>query len=252
MKRWLIPILLLLSFGGYAQWNPAAHLPINDALGQAQQAPIDGRSMFYISSPPKWRPYQSTAEVLSTLTTTASRFGNFIIIVDSGGSLQSNGTFLNGHNTYWMFADSTTNAGLIKLNLLGNAVLPSNLIDSIYRITDSTLGFKELGGDTGSVLLRGTAAGGISSLSFTAPTSLFVSPVTFSSTGGAWTGALATANQSAGTFFAGPATGGLGQPLFRQIAISDLPTNIPNGNLANSSIALNQDNIGTSPGWATT
>src|SRR6202453_725275 len=197
MKRWLIPILLLLSFGGYAQWNPAAHLPINDALGQAQQAPIDGRSMFYISSPPKWRPYQSTAEVLSTLTTTASRFGNFIIIVDSGGSLQSNGTFLNGHNTYWVFSDSTGNGGLVKLNLFGNLALPQNLIDSIYRVNDSTLGFQELGGYSGTVLLRGTAAGGISSLSLTAPTSLFVTPVTFTNTAGAWTGTMTAVNQSA-------------------------------------------------------
>jgi hypothetical protein len=118
----LMIILMLAFFNGYTQsWNPAIHIPINDALGQSQQAPIDGRSMFYSLSPIKWRPYQSTNEVLSTLTTTASRFGNFIIIVDSGGVLQNDGTFLNGHNVYYMFADSTTNGGLVKLNLFGTS-----------------------------------------------------------------------------------------------------------------------------------
>ena len=252
MKKALLAILILVAFRGYGQYNPSLHIVVNDALSPAQATPTDSRSMFYDGANFVYRPYQNTAEVLSYLNLQKYRFGNFIIVIDSGGSLQSNGTYLNGTNTFWMFKDSTGNGGLIKLNLLGNAVLPSNLIDSIYRITDSTLGFKELGGYAGSVLLRGTAAGGITSLSLSTPTSLFVSPVNFTNTSGAWVGSLATANQSAGTFFAGPATGGLGQPLFRQIAISDLPTNIPNGNLANSSITLNQDNTGTSPGWATT
>lgn len=116
-------LLLFFNTGAFAQtWNPAIHVTINDAIGQAQAAPVEGRSMFWDGSNFLYRAYNGTTEVLSYLNTTASRTGNFIIVVDSGGTLQSNGIYLNPHNTYYMFADSTTNGGLKKLNLLGSGL----------------------------------------------------------------------------------------------------------------------------------
>src|SRR6202000_2772934 len=102
----LVPILILISLRGYAQtWNPSIHVTVNDAIGQSQAAPIDGRTMLWDGNNFLYRPFASTSEVLSYLPTNASRFGNSIIVVDSGGTLQSNGIFLNPHNTFYMFAD---------------------------------------------------------------------------------------------------------------------------------------------------
>ena len=45
-------------------------------------------------------------------------------------------------------------------------------------------------------------------------------------------------NQTANTLFAGPTTGAAAAPTFRSMVVADLPTNIPNANLANSSITV--------------
>lgn len=119
-------ILLAISFCGYTQtYNPSAHVVVNDAVGPAQATPIDSRSMFYDGTNFLYRPYQNTSEVLSYLNLAKYRTGNFIITVDSGGTLQFNGTYLNGHNTFYMFADSTGNANLVKLNLFGTGGVTS-------------------------------------------------------------------------------------------------------------------------------
>lgn len=116
----LLAVLILISFCGYGQsYNPSKHVVVNDAIAPAQATPIDGRMMFYDSANFLWRSFQSTSEVLSTLSLSKYRFGNSIIVVDSGGTLQSNGTFLNPTNTFYMFKDSTGNGGLIKMNLFG-------------------------------------------------------------------------------------------------------------------------------------
>lgn len=118
----LLAVLILTSFSGYGQtFNPSLHVVINSAMGEAQAAPLDARSMFYDGTNFIYRSYQSTSEVLSYLNLSKYRYGNFIIIVDSGGTLQSNGTYTNPHNVYYMFADSTTNGGLVKLNLFGTS-----------------------------------------------------------------------------------------------------------------------------------
>lgn len=103
-------------------YAPSAHVQVNDAVAPAQATPLEARSMFFDGSNFVYRAYQSTSEVLSYLNTTASRTGNFIIIVDSGGTLQGNGTYLSPHNTYYMFADSTTSGQLKKMNLFGTGV----------------------------------------------------------------------------------------------------------------------------------
>jgi len=124
-------------------------------------------------------------------------------------------------------------------------------VDTVYRLTDSTLAFK-INGISYSVLLRGTAAGGINSLVLSVPSALFTTPVTFSNTGGAWTGTLSTPNQSANAFFAGPSIGSPAQPAFRQLATADLPTGIPNGNLATPYLNFGIGTSGSDVNWNAT
>jgi hypothetical protein len=122
-------------------------------------------------------------------------------------------------------------------------------VDSMYRVNDSTIGFR-INGIPYTTLLRGTAAGGISSLVLTVPTTIFSSPVTFTSSGGAWTGLLALQTQSANAFFAGPVSGSATTPTFRAMVIADLPTGIPNANLANSTIGITTDATTSSIGFS--
>lgn len=121
-------------------------------------------------------------------------------------------------------------------------------VDTLYRLNDSTIQYI-LNGRIYNLLIRGTAAGGISSLVFTVPTVLYNSPVTFSNSGGAWTGTLALLNQNPNFFFAGPTTGGAAAPSFRLIGIGDLPVNIPNAYLQNSTIGFVLGSSGTDVGW---
>lgn len=119
-KKHLFTALLLLSaFVSFGQYTPGSHVVVNDAVAPAQPTPLDARSMFYDGTNFLYRAYNGTAEVLTYLNTTAYRSGHFIIVVDSGGSLQSNGTYIGGYNTFYMFKDSTTAGGLVKMNLFG-------------------------------------------------------------------------------------------------------------------------------------
>jgi hypothetical protein len=133
-NKYLSPFLFLLilfSLKGYGQtYNPSIHVVVNDAISPAQATPTDSRSMFYDATNFVYRPYQSTSEVLSYLNLSKYRTGNFLIVIDSGGTLQSNGTFLNGTNTIWMFRDSTTNSALIKLNIFNTGACSGCLLAS--------------------------------------------------------------------------------------------------------------------------
>lgn len=124
-------------------------------------------------------------------------------------------------------------------------------VDTIIRTDDSTLTYT-INGVSHSVLIRGTAAGGINSLIFNVPGGLYTSPVVFSSIGGAWSGTEVLNSQSSNNIFAGPTAGSPAQPNFRSLVLADLPTNIPNANLANSSTGFTLTNAGTSPSWTTT
>lgn len=122
-------------------------------------------------------------------------------------------------------------------------------VDTMFRTNDSTLTYR-INGVAHTVLIRGTPQGGINSLVLTVPADLYTNPVTFNNTSAAWTGTLALLNQSANSFWTGPTVGSPAVPSFRLMTTADLPSNIPNGNLANSSINLAFGSSGTSPGWA--
>lgn len=120
MKRILLFTFFLFSICAEAQqYHGTAHIQANDAIGYIGRSPADARVMFYDSIKALYRPFQSTAEAISYLINPINRFGNGIIVIDSGGTLQSNGTFFPSHNTFYMWADTTSNAGLVKLNLFG-------------------------------------------------------------------------------------------------------------------------------------
>jgi Repeat of unknown function (DUF5907) len=115
-------ILILFSSILYGQtYDPTKATVSNKPYGSAQAFPTDARSYFYDATNFVWRPYQSTAEVNSFLNLPKYRTGQFIIVVDSGGLLQPNGVFIGGHNTFWIYKDSTANSNLVELNLFGSS-----------------------------------------------------------------------------------------------------------------------------------
>jgi hypothetical protein len=137
--RPLLTLILLLAFSfvSYGQtYNPSLHVVVNDAVSPAQATPLDSRSMYYDPVNFLYRSYQSQNEVLSYLNLQKYRYGNFIIVIDSGGTLQSNGIYINGTNTFWMFKDSTTNGGLVKLNLFGATAGCSGCLLAANNLSD--------------------------------------------------------------------------------------------------------------------
>lgn len=247
MKK-ILTILLCFSFLiTKAQFNPSIHVVVNDAIGQSQAAPIEGRGMFWDQVNFRWRDFQSTAEVLSTLPTNPNRFSHFPIYVHSGGTL-SGGVWTGGITLVYFFKDGLADGNLVRW-YTDSVIVPKSVI-YVKRLTDSTFFAARSDSTRDTVLIRGTAAGGIGSLTLNTPSSVFNSPVNFSNTGGAWNGILVLNNQGANTIFAGPTVGSPAQPAFRGLVTADLPSGIPNGNLANSSISFNFGTSGSSPNWS--
>jgi hypothetical protein len=124
MKHLLLSILVLFSLSVSAQvYDPSKHIPVNKGLGVAQAAPTDARSMFYDANNFVYRPYQSTAEVLTYLSLAKYRVGGFDIIVNSGGTL-ANGVITGGTNSIYYFKDGTADG---DLTLKGATASLSNL-----------------------------------------------------------------------------------------------------------------------------
>lgn len=79
----------------------------------SQGVPTDSRSYYYDATLYKWRPYQSTAEVLAYLDTPAKRKGNFPIFIHSGTLDTTDGTFSGGSITEYWFKDGVNNSDLV-------------------------------------------------------------------------------------------------------------------------------------------
>ena len=121
-KTFSIFVLLIWSLMAMSQtYNPSLGTVSNKPYAPAQGFPTDSRSFFYDATNFLWRPYQNVNEVWSYLNLAKYRVGNFIVVIDSGGTLQSNGTYINGHNTFWMFKDSTGNSNLVEMSLFGTS-----------------------------------------------------------------------------------------------------------------------------------
>lgn len=125
---------------------------------------------------------------------------------------------------------------------------------SISLTTTGTSGAATYNSSTGVLNVPNyTTAGGsgtLDSVGLSMPTIFSVTNSPLTGTGG--TIAVALQTQNTNRFFAGPASGGAAIPTFRAMTIADLPTGIPNANLANSNFNLSIGSTGTSPNWAFT
>lgn len=248
MKKVLLLASIFISLFANAQYNPANFTVSNKSYGTAQAVSTDARSWFYDGTNFVMRDYNGTSEVISYLNISKYRSGHFPIFVHSGGSLSS-GVWTGGITLVYFFKDGTADINLVRWYT--DSVIVTPKVDTMYRKNDSIIGFTINQGPERTILIRGTAAGGISSLSLSVPAALFGTPVTFANSGGAWTSSMILNNQNQNYIFAGPTTGGPGLPLFRQIVVNDLPTGILNANLANSSISFGTGTTGTDINWST-
>lgn len=155
MKKYLISILfLLVCFVGFSQtYDPTKATVSNKPYGMAQAFPTDARSFFYDATNFLWRAYQSTTEVKTYLNLAKYRAGNFFIIVDSGGTLNGNGTYTGGINTIWMFRDGVLDANLIELNLTGGGNGCSTCFFTTTQLTDSSFKLNRPNGTSDTVVI---------------------------------------------------------------------------------------------------
>jgi lysophospholipase L1-like esterase len=119
-KKITISSLLLLTFlGAFVQthaqtYSPSAHTVVSKPLG-VNGIPADARSYYYDATHFVYRPYQSTAEVLTYLSTAKNRTGNFPIYINPTGTINATTGVMTGGSVleYW-FKDGQADANLIQ------------------------------------------------------------------------------------------------------------------------------------------
>ena len=95
-------------------YNGAQHTVFNKPVGIAQAVPTDARSYYYDAVNFVLRPYISVLEVTAYLDLPKYRTGQFPIIINSGGTLNPNGTITGGTITEWWFRNGTANGDLVQ------------------------------------------------------------------------------------------------------------------------------------------
>ena len=119
-KITIYSLLLIFSLIGYQQqgyaqtYSPSVHTVVSKSLG-LNGLTADARSYYYDATHFVYRPYQSTAEVLTYLSTTKNRQGNFPIYVNPTGTINSSTGVMTGGSVleYW-FKDGTADANLVQ------------------------------------------------------------------------------------------------------------------------------------------
>lgn len=84
-------------------------------MGMSQANPTDARSYFFDETNFVYRPYVSTTEVTTYLDLPKYRFGNFLIFINSTGTLNGDGTITGGVVDTYMFKNGTTNGNLVQI-----------------------------------------------------------------------------------------------------------------------------------------
>jgi hypothetical protein len=159
MKRLLIIFCSLYCVVANAQFNPSSHVVVNDAIGQAQAAPVEGRGMFWDAGNFVWRDYQSTAEAIATLNLLKYRFGHFPVYVHSGGTLNGNGTYTGGTTIVYWWKTDLTDGSLVRWYTDSTAsggsffAIANNLSEGVPLTMRSNLGL-------GSMATQNIAGGG--------------------------------------------------------------------------------------------
>jgi hypothetical protein len=115
-------------------YNPALHTTSNKPYSIGQAGPTDARTYFYDESLFVYRPYQSTAEVLAYLDQPRYRSGHFSVVINTGGTLDPDGTLTGGTNNFWTFLNGTADGDLVERI----TVAPPTVTDTNFAITDLT------------------------------------------------------------------------------------------------------------------
>jgi hypothetical protein len=136
----------------------------------SQGVPTDGRSYYFDAVLYKWRPYQSTAEVLTYLDTPAKRSGQFPVFVCSG-TLGTDGTFTGGTVTEYWFKDGINNEHLVaKTSGGGGGATSLALLDDV-NVTSPSLNqiLQYNGTDWVNGTAPATSLDGLSDVAITSP-----------------------------------------------------------------------------------
>lgn len=184
-----------------------------------------------------WALTSASAVGLTLSENTASTGGSgsqylFEVITRSGSTANPFGVLAGGNNSLTI---NTSGAWLLGSSLVSGSsgqVLISNGSSQAPSWLTLSAG-TGISYSSGTISNTGVTSVALSDGSTTPIYTISGSPVT---TTGTLTFSLNT--QSANKVFAGPSSGSAAQPSFRSLVVADLPTSIPNANLANSSVTV--------------
>jgi len=138
-------------------YNPSLHSTVGKSTGLYGSRTADARSYYYDEGTYTYRPYTSTAEVLSYLTPTSLRQGHFLIFVTVGTTVV----------TYW-FRDGIADTDLILFDeVLESGSFAANLDLSLLTNLGNTINVTGLGDLLGSVIKEATYDEDSTTLTFT-------------------------------------------------------------------------------------
>lgn len=150
MKKILLFIFILSSLfsKGQAVYRPsnngyftAANKPYSPATG----IPTDGRTYKADTINGLFRPYNGTTEVKTYLPVGSQwRVGQFPIVINVGGSLQSNGSFIGGQLQVWWFLKGQADSNLVRMDSTGSGacigcLLAANNLSDVQSLLQTLL-----------------------------------------------------------------------------------------------------------------
>ena len=134
--KFLFSILFsLVAITAMAQqtYNPTKGTASNKPYAPSQAVPTDSRTYFYDSINFVWRPYLNTAEVKSYLNLSKYRVGQFDIVVNTGGTLNS-GVITGGTNALWYFKNGTADSNLVPKVTAIDTTTRFGGVASLYKV----------------------------------------------------------------------------------------------------------------------